>query len=159
MSKKNILFICIFSFSLLLLIFFFIFLMLNNEKSKTFDLNKLNEEILEKGDFNTSNLKDIDEEYITSVLEIDKKSIKDFIGKVPIIDISSNMYVIIEANTKEDVAVIKEKLNDYLEKQKEFFSRYLLSEHNLLYESKVEEKGKYVYLIVCENMTDIKKLF
>lgn len=121
------------------------------------DLEKLDTYFSENGDFELSNMKNIDDEYITEYLNLQAKDIEKYIGKVPILDITAKMYVVIEAKDISKVSALQENLSSFLESYKEKWSSFLLSEYDMLYEAKVNKRGKYIYLVVSENSEDLEK--
>lgn len=121
------------------------------------DLEKLDIYFSENGDFELSNMKNIDDEYISEYLNLQAKDIEKYIGKVPILDITAKMYVVIEAKDISKVSALQENLSSFLESYKEKWSSFLLSEYDMLYEAKVNKRGKYIYLVVSENSEVLEK--
>ncbi len=123
----------------------------NKYKDLSINFEKLNSYFEENGDFNLANMKDIDSSYIENTLNIPMEKINSYTGKIPIVNVNANMYIIIEAKEQENTNEIQEKLETFLVSYKKEWESFLLSEYDLLFESKVKVKGKYVYLIISEN--------
>lgn len=123
----------------------------NKYKDLSINFENLNSYFEENGDFNLVNMKDIDSSYIENTLNIPMEKINSYTGKIPIVNVNANMYIIIEAKEQENTNEIQEKLETFLVSYKKEWESFLLSEYDLLFESKVKVKGKYVYLIISEN--------
>lgn len=123
----------------------------NKYKDLSINFENLNSYFEENGDFNLANMKDIDSSYIENTLNIPMEKINSYTGKIPIVNVNANMYIIIEAKEQENTNEIQEKLETFLVSYKKEWESFLLSEYDLLFESKVKVKGKYVYLIISEN--------
>lgn len=158
MSKKKKVLIILTVSLIILFISFVMFLILNNIKEVKLDLNDVNSKILEQGEFNTSNMKDIDVEYITNTLGIDSNYVVEYIGKVPLLEISSSMYIVIQTNSKEEADIVLDKLNIFATNYENTWNSFLLSERKLVENRKLGKKGKYVYLIIDENVEELEKL-
>ncbi len=156
MRKKIIIYSCISLVILALILFFILFFNINRDVE--IDLQTLNKEILENGDFNNSNTKEINIEYINNTVGIDSKYIEEYIGIIPLVDISASQYIVIKTNSKTDAEIVFEKLSNYGETLEKSWNKFLLSQQQLVANRKIGIKGKYVYLIISENAEDIENL-
>lgn len=156
MRKKIIIYFSISLFILLLILFVILFFYI--DKDVDIDLQTLNKEIIENEDFNNSNTKEIDLEYINNKVGIDSKYIEDFIGIIPLVDISVSQYIVIKTKSKADIEIVYDKLNKYGENLEKTWDKFLLSQQQLVTNRKVGIKGRYAYLIISENAEDIEEL-
>ena len=152
MTKKK----CLILISIIVILTSFIFATViikekYSEEKVSINFEELNSYFEKNGDFNLVNMTDIDKEYIENTLNIPMEKINSYTGKIPIVNVNANMYIIIEAKEQENTNEIQEKLETFLASYKKEWESFLLSEYDLLFESKVKVKGKYVYLIISEN--------
>ena len=152
MTKKK----CLILISIIVILASFVFATViikekYSEEKVSINFEELNSYFEKNGDFNLVNMTDIDKEYIENTLNIPMEKINSYTGKIPIVNVNANMYIIIEAKEQENINEIQEKLETFLVSYKKEWESFLLSEYDLLFESKVKVKGKYVYLIISEN--------
>lgn len=152
MTKKK----CLILISIIVILTSFVFATViikekYSEEKVSINFEELNSYFEKNGDFNLVNMTDIDKEYIENTLNIPMEKINSYTGKIPIVNVNANMYIIIEAKEQENINEIQEKLETFLVSYKKEWESFLLSEYDLLFESKVKVKGKYVYLIISEN--------
>ena len=152
MTKKK----CLILISIIVILTSFVFATViikekYSEEKVSINFEELNSYFEKNGDFNLVNMTDIDKEYIENTLNIPIEKINSYTGKIPIVNVNANMYIIIEAKEQENTNEIQEKLETFLASYKKEWESFLLSEYDLLFESKVKVKGKYVYLIISEN--------
>ena len=152
MTKKK----CLILISIIVILTSFVFATViikekYSEEKVSINFEELNSYFEKNGDFNLVNMTDIDKEYIENTLNIPMEKINSYTGKIPIVNVNANMYIIIEAKEQENTNEIQEKLETFLASYKKEWESFLLSEYDLLFESKVKVKGKYVYLIISEN--------
>lgn len=153
MTKKK----CLILISIIVILTSFIFATITiikekySEEKVSINFEELNSYFEKNGEFNLANMTDIDKEYIESTLNIPMEKINSYTGKIPIVNVNANMYIIIEAKEQENTNEIQEKLETFLVSYKKEWESFLLSEYDLLFESQVKVKGKYVYLIISEN--------
>lgn len=153
MTKKK----CLILISIIVILTSFIFATITiikekySEEKVSINFEELNSYFEKNGEFNLANMTDIDKEYIESTLNIPMEKINSYTGKIPIVNVNANMYIIIEAKEQEDINEIQEKLEIFLVSYKKEWESFLLSEYDLLFESQVKTKGRYVYIIISEN--------
>lgn len=155
MKKNKILIISVLLLCLILIITILcLYFCMNN---KELDLQKINNDILSLSLYKSSNLEDITISNVSDIFYIDKSYIKEVVGKIPMLNIDSNMYVIIKTE-KKDVKYIKQKLEEYainLEKQ---WKDYLESQYDLVLSRKIGVKSNYVYLIISNDNKQVLDL-
>lgn len=156
MSRKT-KYIIIFIGSFLVILTLVYIFSLSFKESISIDMEQLDNSFKEKGDFNLSNMKDIDNDFLTNELKIEPNNLETYIGKVPLISISSSMYFVAKATSEESAEYILEKLEEFSNSYEEYWSTYLLSEHTIVKNRKVGKRGKYVYLLVVENSDELEK--
>ena len=157
MTKKK----CLILISIIVILTSFVFATViikekYSEEKVSINFEELNSYFEKNGDFNLVNMTDIDKEYIENTLNIPIEKINSYTGKIPIVNVNANMYIIIEAKEQENTNEIQEKLETFLASYKKEWESFLLSEYDLLFESKVKVKGKYVYLIISENSKNLE---
>ena len=97
-----------------------------SEEKVSINFEELNSYFEKNGDFNLVNMTDIDKEYIENTLNIPMEKINSYTGKISIVNVNANMYIIIEAKEQENTNEIQEKLETFLasyKKEWESFKR------------------------------------
>ena len=89
---------------------------------------------------------------------IDKSYIKGVVGKIPILDISSSMYIVLELNDKKYTNIVTNNLKDYVTICKKKWEDYMEDQYNLVKDSEISNKGIYVYLIISDDKADVEKI-
>ncbi len=161
MKKTNVILTCVIAvFVISAVIVLTVALMSNIEKDVVpvdLDLTLLSTNIEDSTDLDNANLQAITMEDLTDKFYIKQEWVKDFIGKVPSVNISSNMYIIIEA-TEGNVENIKQAFRDYGDTYEELWKDYLAEDYELVQNRKIGSKGNYVYFIVDVYSEDIVDL-
>ncbi len=130
----------------------------NNKNDVTLTLDALSSEISKIPSFNTSRMRDVSIDDIGKIFGIDETYIKNVVGKVPLLNISSSMYVILELNDEKDVDTVKERLENYASTYEKSWKSYMEDQYNLVLDRKIGNNGKYVYLIISDDKKDILEL-
>ena len=100
-------------------------ILLNNKNSgKEISLEELNTEIAAKEPFSQMAMQDIDADTLSSLYEIEADKYEAVVGKMPMMNIQASMYLIIKAKD-DSVDYVKEKVENYGQKQEEIWSTYL----------------------------------
>ena len=161
MKKTNVILTCVIAvFVISAVIVLTVALMSNIEKDVVpvdLDLTLLSTNIEDSTDLDNANLQAITMEDLTDKFYIKQEWVKDFIGKVPSVNISSNMYIIIVA-TEGNVENIKQAFRDYGDTYEELWKDYLAEDYELVQNRKIGSKGNYVYFIVDVYSEDIVDL-
>ncbi len=120
------------------------------DNNKNLDLLKINTEISSLSMYQTPNLEDINIDNVSDIFKIDKSYIKDVVGKIPIINIDSSMYVIIKTD-KENIKYVEQKLEEYATDLENEWEDYLESKYDLVISRKIGVKSNYVYLVISND--------
>lgn len=137
-----------------------IFVILNNNKNESknipvnISLEELNKKIEESGKYDISKMQVIDKGYAISTFLIDEDKIQDIIGKSPIINTKSAMYVVIKTD-ENNLQEVKMSLESYAVEYENQWSTYLPDQYELAKNREIGIKGNYVYMIISENPEEI----
>lgn len=158
MSKKKKLILAYIIIIVLILIFgaisIFLFLKDNEKSLSNIDMSLLNENLANESNFRSERTSDVTLENIEEIFNIKKDIVKEVIGKVPLFNISSGMYVIIHAND-EKVDEVFQKIIEYGNLYENEWSTYMEDQYELVKNRKIGKEGEYVYMIVSENAEDM----
>lgn len=159
MKKKNIILIISLVVVLAILAFIFIYIDVNKEDTNIINISisELEKKIENTDEFDFDKMQNIDAETASATFLIDSSKIKDIIGKSPIVNTKSFMYVIIKAEN-EDLQEIKMALESYGTEYEKVWSTYLPDQYELVKNRKIGIKGNYVYMIISENPDKIVEL-
>lgn len=157
LKKKKITIITIVSFLIILLAFYIVWYF-SKEENIQINLNELNQSFIQKGEFNLSNMQDISKEYIMDNIGIKEENVINYIGKVPIVEISSSMYLVLETPSKNDAESVLEKLEKFVTEYELSWNSFLLSEQSIIQDRKIGIIGNYAYIIIAENSDELEKL-
>ena len=130
-----------------------IFLIVNrnqNESKKisvSISLEELNKKIEKSGKYDISKMQVIDKGYAISTFLIDEDKIQDIIGKSPIINTKSSMYVVIKTD-ENNLQEVKMSLESYGREYENQWSTYLPDQYELVKSREIGIKGNYVYMII-----------
>ena len=122
-------------------------LLFKKSPSKELNLQELNTQISEISPFNEMATMDIDADILSSHYEINESDYEEVVGKMPMMNIQASMYLIIKAKDGS-VDTVKEKVEQYAQKQDDIWSRYLPDQYDLVQQRKLGVVGNYVYLII-----------
>ncbi len=121
------------------------------------DFELLSSNIEETTNMDSSKMQQITSEDLKSEFNINAEWVNKVIGEKPYVNISSSMYVIIEA-TDGNVDNIISAFNEYGIKYDEMWKDYLTEEYELVKNRLIGSKGNYVYFIVSDYAKDIVDL-
>ena len=121
------------------------------------NMEELNTKFSTYSEFSDSKNTNIDKTTAVNTFGIDESSIQEVIGKMPLINIKSSMFVIIKV-TDGSQELVKQKLETYVTNYEKQWSNYLEDQYNLVKSRQLGIKGNYVYLIISENASELKKL-
>ena len=153
-NKKLVIITVIFIVIMVILVSFLILCIFTLNKNNNIDLNILDSKINEVSTFNDARMKKITISNINEIFDIDENYINGVIGKLPLIDIYSSMYVVIEAKQGyEDI--ILQKLQEYGKKYEEKWSTYMEDQYQIVLNRNVDKKGRYVYMVVSDDVDEI----
>lgn len=126
-------------------------------KEVVINLEEVNEKIAEMEPFNEMAAMDVDDMVLTDYFQIEEDLVKDFVGKIPMMNVHASMYLIIEAEEgkAEDV---KDDLELFGKALEQTWENYLPEQYELVKDRKLGVQGNFVYLIVAETADDIEAL-
>ncbi|MEG2310557.1 MAG: DUF4358 domain-containing protein [Clostridia bacterium] len=124
------------------------------EENINIDLVTLDNTFSKLDAFSNIKMKNIDKDTLFNIFNIDKNLVVEVIGKMPIIDVKSSMYIVIKTNSQ---ALVKTKLEEFAKQLESQWSTYLESEFNLVKNRIISTKGDYVYLIIADNAKEIEQ--
>ena len=156
-SKKDMIIVTVaVSLVILLTIAACVFLFVKNSH-KNLNLQELNTTISEMAPYKDMTMLDIDSYILNSLYEVPEEQYEEAVGKMPMLNVQSSMYLVIKA--KEDtVDEVKEKVESYAQKQEDAWSKYLPEQYELVKNRKQGVVGNYIYLIIGENAEEVEKL-
>lgn len=158
MSKKKKLIIAYIIVILLILVFgaISIFLFLKNDKKmpNNIDFNLLNENLSNEANFRNERTLDVTLDNVEEIFNIKSENVKEVIGKVPLFNISSGMYVIIHIDD-EKIDEVFQKIIEYGNLYENEWSTYMEDQYELVKARKIGKVGNYIYMIVSENAEDM----
>lgn len=134
--------------------------MMNTEKETVpvnVDFELLSSNIEETTNMDSSKMQHITNDDLQSEFNISPEWINKMIGMKPYVNISSSMYVIIEAK-EGNVDNIINAFNQYGIKYDEMWKDYLTEEYELVKNRLIGSKGNYVYFVVSDYAKDIVDL-
>ncbi len=134
--------------------------MMNTEKETVpvnVDFELLSSNIEETTNMDSSKMQHIINDDLQSEFNINSEWVNKMIGMKPYVNISSSMYVIIEA-TEGNVENIINAFNEYGAKYDEMWKDYLTEEYELVKNRLIGSKGNYVYFVVSDYAKDIVDL-
>ena len=130
----------------------------NKNESKNVPVNisleELDKKIEESGEYDLSKMQVINKEYAVSTFLLDVSKIQDIIGKSPIINTKSSMYVIIKTD-ENNLQEVKMALEIYAVEYENQWSTYIPDQYELVKNREIGIKGNYVYMIISEKPEEI----
>ncbi len=128
-----------------------------NNKNININLEELDKNLTKIGVFEESKNTNIDKSLAVSTFNIEENDIIEVIGKMPLINIKSSMYIVIKVKDGKQ-EIVKQKLEEYAVEYEKQWSNYLEDQYNLVKNKEIGIVGEYVYLIIADNVADLKKL-
>lgn len=128
-----------------------------SNKNININLEELDKNLTKIGVFEESKNISIDKSLAVSTFNIEENDIIEVIGKMPLINIKSSMYLVIKVQDGKQ-EIVKQKLEEYTVEYEKQWSNYLEDQYNLVKNKEIGRVGQYVYLIIADNATDLKKL-
>ena len=121
------------------------------------NLQELDTTISAKEPFSQMATMAIDADVLTTLYEISEEDYEEVVGQMPMMNIQASMYLIIKAKQGK-VDAVKEKVDEYAQKQEQIWSTYLPEQYDLVKARRSNVVGDYVYLIIAENAEEIEGL-
>ena len=120
------------------------------EKVINLDFETLAPKIENMMDIENTRMENVDKTVLKDKFGIDENCVLEVIGKLPILNVKSNMYIVVKV-TPDQKENVKQKFEEYglnMEKERE---NYLSDEYTKVKERKIGIVGDYVYFIVSSN--------
>lgn len=128
-----------------------------NQKSKEINLEEVSNKITENSDFKEMATEEITKEILETYFQVDTSNVEKVVGKLPLMNVHSSLYVIIQAKDGK-VDEVKEDLNEFLTGYEELWSRYLPAQYEYVQNRKFDAIGNYVYLIIAEDSGKLESI-
>lgn len=125
------------------------------EKNKNIDLDNIKSEISNSSSYNSLNMQDITTENMEDIFSIKSYMVKKVVGEVPLLAVDSSMFVILEVED-EYKDEVKNALNEYALNLENEWKNYLEKEYELVTSRKIGTKGKYVYMIIADDVNEVE---
>ncbi len=161
MKKTNVILGIVISIFVICAIVILIVAFANNKEEETvpvdIDFAALSSEIEESTNFDSTKMQQITIDVLEDDFTIQRDWIKQVIGQRPYVNVSSSMYVIVEA-TEGNVENIVSAFEKYGKSYDEMWKDYLTEEYELVKNRLIGSKGNYVYFVVNDYAKDIVDL-
>lgn len=157
MKKKLPLIIGIVAIVIALIIAIVVLVMPKQEAKKEINLEEVSNKITENSHFKEMATEEVSIEMLENYFRIDTANVEKVVGKVPLMNVHSSLYVIIQA--KEGKAnEVKEDLNEFIKEYEELWSVYLPEQYEYVQNRKFDVIGDYVYLIIAEDSGKLESI-
>ncbi len=157
MKNKLPLIIGIVAIVIALIIAVVVLVMPKEETKKEINLEEVSNKITENSAFKEMATEDISTDTLKNYFQVNTENVEKVVGKVPLMNVHSSLYVIIQA--KEGKAnEVKEDLNEFLKGYEELWSRYLPDQYEYVQNRKFDVIGDYVYLIIAEDSGKLENI-
>ena len=128
----------------------------NKEEAKTLDIDVAGQTLASTSPFNEIATMDITTEELSSLYGINTENVEKVVGKMPMMNVQSSMYVLIQAKDGT-VDTIKSELDKYAEQYEEQWSKYLPEQYEIVKNRKTGTVGNTVYMIISENAESLEQ--
>lgn len=157
MKNKLPLIIGIVAIVIALIIAVVVLVMPKEETKKEINLEEVSNKITENSAFKEMATENISTDTLKNYFQVNTENVEKVVGKVPLMNVHSSLYVIIQA--KEGKAnEVKEDLNEFLKGYEELWSRYLPDQYEYVQNRKFDVIGDYVYLIIAEDSGKLENI-
>ena len=95
-------------------------------------------------------MENVDKTVLKDKFGIDENCVLEVIGKLPILNVKSNMYIVVKV-TPDQKENVKQKFEEYGLNMEKEWENYLSDEYTKVKERKIGIVGDYVYFIVSSN--------
>ena len=120
------------------------------EKVINLDFETLAPKIENMMDIENTRMENVDKTVLKDKFGIDENCVLEVIGKLPILNVKSNMYIVVKV-TPDQKENVKQKFEDYGLNMEKEWENYLSDEYTKVKERKIGIVGDYVYFIVSSN--------
>ena len=128
----------------------------NKEEAKTLDIDVAGQTLASTSPFNEIATMDITTEELSSLYGINTENVEKVVGKMPMMNVQSSMYVLIQAKDGT-VDTVKSELDKYAEQYEEQWSKYLPEQYEIVKNRKTGTVGNTVYMIISENAESLEQ--
>ena len=101
-------------------------------------------------DIENTRMENVDKTVLKDKFGIDENCVLEVIGKLPILNVKSNMYIVVKV-TPDQKENVKQKFEEYGLNMEKEWENYLSDEYTKVKERKIGIVGDYVYFIVSSN--------
>lgn len=158
MKKTNIILAIVLAIFVISAITILTIAIINNTEKETVPVNvdfeALSSNIEEITSMDKTKMKQITKDDLQEEFNINSDWVNQVIGVKPYVNISSSMYVIVEA-TEGNVDNVITAFKEYGNKYDDMWKDYLTEEYELVKNRQIGSKGNYVYFIVSDYAKDI----
>lgn len=120
------------------------------EKVINLDFETLASKIENMMDIENTRMENVDKTVLKDKFGIDENCVLEVIGKLPILNVKSNMYIVVKV-TPDQKENVKQKFEEYGLNMEKEWENYLSDEYSKVKERKIGIVGDYVYFIVSSN--------
>ncbi len=120
------------------------------EKVINLDFETLAPKIENMMDIENTRMENVDKTVLKDKFGIDENCVLEVIGKLPILNVKSNMYIVVKV-TPDQKENVKQKFEEYGLNMEKEWENYLSDEYSKVKERKIGIVGDYVYFIVSSN--------
>ena len=120
------------------------------EKVINLDFETLAPKIENMMDIENTRMENVDKTVLKDKFGIDENCVLEVIGKLPILNVKSNMYIVVKV-TPDQKENVKQKFEEYGLNMEKEWENYLSDEYTKVKERKIGIVGDYVYFIVSSN--------
>lgn len=118
----------------------------------------LNDETIAK-EIDGDSLVEIDDENYSLLYNIDTDLLESYYGKMPMISLKANEFVVVKVKDIESISIIEEAFRNRASDIASNFKDYLETEYEISSDPLIYSKGKYVIFAISSNTDLIKDIF
>ncbi|MDD2376078.1 MAG: DUF4358 domain-containing protein [Clostridia bacterium] len=158
--KKNILIITILLL-IIIIIVFVVFITYFKDDYSNVNLNSsdiMNDISLNLGNDMTPMIL-LEEQQVKDTYDIDVLKLESYVIKIPIMNIRADEIAIIKVKNIRDIEYVKSKLKFRLRNIENTFERYLQDQFELVKNSLIISRGKYILMSISDRNDDIENTF
>lgn len=122
---------------------------------KDVTIDEIRNDILQSTDVTTMDVDDGSK--LRKLYNINKRDVDDFILYAPKSNMEANEILILKAKTQDDLKSLKEKVNHRVKSQSDSFENYDKIQFEIISNYILEDKDKYLILIISKDYKAIKK--
>ena len=131
-------------------------LMLNGGNAKSINIDEAAATLNATTPFNEMAAMDITSDLLEGIYGINPANVEKVVGKAPMMNVHSSMYMLIQAK-EGTVETVKTELDKYLEQYEQQWSTYLPAQYELVKNRKEAVVGNTIYVIIAENAETLEQ--